>query len=49
MTKDKMVGCHHQLSEHEFVQAPGIGVGYSSLICGSSWGRKELDMIERLN
>ena len=37
MTKDKMVGCHHQLSEHEFVQAPGVGVGYSSLICGSSW------------
>ena len=23
MTDDEMVGCHHQLSEHEFEQTPG--------------------------
>ena len=25
MTEDKMVGWHHQLDEHEFEQAPGVG------------------------
>ena len=25
MTKDKMVGWHHQLDGHEFEQAPGFG------------------------
>ena len=26
-TEDEMIGCHHQLNEHEFEQAPGIGDG----------------------
>ena len=25
MTKDEMVGWHHQLNGHEFQQAPGVG------------------------
>ena len=27
MTKDEMVGWHHQLDGHEFEQAPVVGVG----------------------
>ena len=27
MTKDEMVGWHHQLDEHELEQAPGVGDG----------------------
>ena len=27
----------------------GVGVGQGGLACCSSWGRKELDMTERLN
>ena len=38
----------HQLNGHEFEQAPGGGDGLGSLACCSSWGRKELDMTERL-
>ena len=33
MTEDKMVGWHHQLDEHEFEQAPGIGDGQGNLAC----------------
>ena len=44
-----MVGCHHQLSGHEFDQVLGVGHGQGSLACCSPWGRKELDMTERLN
>ena len=44
-----MVGWHHQLSGHEFEQALADGEGQESLVCCSPWGRKELDMIERLN
>ena len=39
-----MVGWHHQLDEHEFEQAMGVGQG--SLACYSPWGRKEFDMTE---
>ena len=39
MTEDKMVGWHHQLKGHKFEQTLGDGQG-------SSWGYKELDMIE---
>ena len=46
MTKDEMVGWHHG---HEFEQALGVGDGQGSLMCCSPWGRKELDMTERLN
>ena len=44
-----MVGWHHQFNECEFGWAPRVGVGQGGLVCYSSWGRKELDMTERLN
>ena len=43
-----MIGWHHHLG-HEFEQALGAHDGQRSLVCYSSWGHKELDMIERLN
>ena len=49
MTEDEMVGWHHQLKEHEFEQAPGIGDGQGSLSCCSPWGHKESDRTEWLN
>ena len=48
-TEDKMVGWHHQLNGHGFGWIPGVGDGQGGLVCCSSWGRKELDMTERLN
>ena len=36
-----MVGWHHQLDEHEFEQAPGVGDAQGGLACCSPWGRKE--------
>ena len=36
-TEDEMIGCHHQLNEHEFEQAPGIGDGEGSLTFCSPW------------
>ena len=48
-TEDEMVGWHHQLNGHEFEQALGVGDGQGSLVCCTPWGRKELDMTERLN
>ena len=49
MTKDEMVGWHHQLNGHEFEQALGAGDGQRGLVCCSPWGHNESDMIERLN
>ena len=49
MTEDEMIGWHHQLSGHEFEQAPGIDDGQDRLACCSPWGCKELNMIEQLN
>ena len=49
MTEDKMVGWYHQLNGHGFEQALGAGDGQGGLACGSPWGCKELDTIERLN
>ena len=46
MTEDKMVGWHHQLVEHEFKQALGVGDGQGGLVCCSPWGRKESDTTE---
>ena len=46
MTEDETVEWHHQLDEHEFEQAPGVGVGQGSLACCSPLGCKELDMTE---
>ena len=45
VTEDEMVGWHHQLNGHEFEQIPGDSEGQGSLVCCSSWGHKELDMI----
>ena len=47
--EDEMVGWRHRLDEREFEQAPGVGDGQGSLVCCSPWGRKELDMTDRLN
>ena len=44
-----MVGWHHQLDEHVFEQAPGVGDGQGSLACCSPWALKELDMTGQLN
>ena len=44
-----MVGWHHRLNRHEFGWTPGVGDGQGGLACCGSWGRKELDMTERLN
>ena len=44
-----MVGWHHQLDGHEFEQALGVGDGQGSLVCYSSWDRKELNMTQQLN
>ena len=49
MTEDEMVGWHHRLNGHEFEQVPGDGEKQGRLVCCSTWGRKELDMIEPLN
>ena len=46
MTEDEMVGWHHQLNEHEFEQALGVGDGQGGLVWCDSWGRKDSDMTE---
>ena len=48
-TEDELAGWHHRLDGHEFEQAPGVCGGQGSLACCSPWGRKELDVTERLN
>ena len=48
-TEDEMVGSHHQLDGHESEQALGVGEGQGTLVYWGPWGRKELDMTERLN
>ena len=49
-TEDGMVGWHHQLNGHGLgVMTLGVGDGQEDLACCGSWGRKELDMTERLN
>ena len=49
MSEDEMVGWHHRLNGHQFEQALGDGKGQGSLACCSPWGRKEVDITERLN
>ena len=44
-----MVGWCHQLNGHEFEQIQGDSEGKRSLACCSPWGRKELDMTEKIN
>ena len=41
--EDEMVGWHHRLNGHEFEQTSVDGEGQRSLVCCSSWGRKESD------
>ena len=47
--EDEMAGWHHRLDGHEFEWTPGVGDGQGGLACCNLWGRKELDMTERLN
>ena len=49
MTENQLVGWHHQLDGHEFELALDVADGQGSPVCCSPWGRKELNMIERLN
>ena len=48
-TEYEMVGWDHRLDGHEFEQALGIGNDQGGRVCSSPWGRKESDIIERLN
>ena len=48
-TEDEMVGRHPWLNGHGFGWTLGAGDGQGGLACCGSWGRKELDMTERLN
>ena len=48
MTEDELVRWHHQLDEHEFEQAPGVGDEQGSLACFSPWESKS-DTTEQLN
>ena len=47
--QDEMDEWHHRLNGPEFEQAPGVGDGQGSLVCGSPWGHKESDTTDRLN
>ena len=38
MREDEIAGWHHQLNEHEFEQAPGVGNVQGSLAYCSPWG-----------
>ena len=49
MTEDEMAGWHHWLDGGESEGTLGVGDGQRGLACCDSWGRKELDMTERLN
>ena len=39
-TEDEIVGWHHWLDGHKFVQATGVGDRQGGLACCSPWGRK---------
>ena len=44
VSEDEMVGWHYWLNGQEFEHARGDSEGQGSLVCGSPWVRKELDM-----
>ena len=44
VSEDEMVGWHYWLNGQEFEHARGDSEGQESLVCGSPWVRKELDM-----
>ena len=48
-TEDEIAGWHHQLDGCEFESVLEVVDGQRSLVSGSPWGHKELDMTERLN
>ena len=48
-TEDEMVRWHRRLNGLSSEWTPGVGDGQGGLVCCDSWGRKELDMTERLN
>ena len=48
MTKDEMIGWHHQLNGHEF-ETSDDGEGQEGLECCNTWDLKEPDIIEQLN
>ena len=48
-TEVEMAGWHHWLDGRESEWTPGVGDGQGGLVCCNSWGRKDLDMTERLN
>ena len=41
--RDEVVGWHHQLNGHGFVQTLEDSEGQGSLVCCTLWGRKESD------
>ena len=47
--EDEMAGWHHRLDGRESELTPRDGNEKGRLACCDSWGRKELDMTERLN
>ena len=49
VTEDEMVGWRHPPNGAVFEQTPEDSEGQRSLVCSSSWGRKELDTTEWLN
>ena len=44
-----MIGWHHWLNVHHFVQAPGVGDEQEILASCSPWGHKQLDKTEQQN
>ena len=42
MTEDEMVGWHHRVDGHEFVQTPEHGEGQGSLVCCSPCGSQKV-------
>ena len=44
VTQYEMIWWHYRLNAHEFEQTPGDSEGQESMVCCSSWGRKESDM-----
>ena len=49
MTEDEMVGWHHRLNGHEFMQTLGVGDGQRGMACCNPWGHRESDTTEWLN
>ena len=48
-TEDEMIGWHHWLNGCKSEWTLRVDDGQGGLACCDSWGRKELDMTERLN